>query len=50
MADLRARRGIEADVGDYKFVAPDNGVLSLAAEVLAKEAGKMRAEGKAQPE
>lgn len=23
-----ARRGIAADVGDYKFVAPDNGVLS----------------------
>src|SRR5206468_3383590 len=24
-----ARRGIAVDVGDYKFVAPDNGVLSL---------------------
>ena len=23
-----ARRGIAADIGDYKFVAPDNGVLS----------------------
>src|SRR5436190_10268839 len=25
-----ARRGIAADTGDYKFVAPDNGVLTLA--------------------
>ena len=25
-----ARRGIAADTGDYKFVAPDNGVLSVA--------------------
>src|SRR5438093_8402172 len=25
-----ARRGIAAEAGDYKFVAPDNGVLSLA--------------------
>ena len=25
-----ARRGIAADVGDYRFVAPDNGVLTLA--------------------
>src|SRR5207244_2039878 len=24
-----ARRGVAVDVGDYKFVAPDNGVLSL---------------------
>src|ERR687887_1548288 len=24
-----ARRGIAADTGDFKFVAPDNGVLSL---------------------
>ena len=27
-----ARRGIAADAGDYKFVAPDNGVLSLVVE------------------
>jgi S-adenosylmethionine hydrolase len=25
-----ARRGIAADTGDYKFVAPDNGVLTIA--------------------
>src|SRR4051812_43039816 len=25
-----ARRGIAADTGDYKFVAPDNGVLTVA--------------------
>src|SRR2546429_2683826 len=24
-----ARRGIAADMGDYRFVAPDNGVLSV---------------------
>src|SRR5205814_2728660 len=24
-----ARRGLAAEAGDYKFVAPDNGVLSL---------------------
>jgi S-adenosylmethionine hydrolase len=24
-----SRRGIVADVGDYRFVAPDNGVLTL---------------------
>src|SRR5205807_9780763 len=28
-----ARRGIAADAGDYKFVAPDNGVLSVVFEV-----------------
>jgi S-adenosyl-L-methionine hydrolase (adenosine-forming) len=27
-----ARRGIAADAGDYKFVAPDNGVLSLVTD------------------
>jgi S-adenosylmethionine hydrolase len=27
-----ARRGIAADLGDYKFVAPDNGVLSLVVD------------------
>ncbi|HEY7789310.1 MAG TPA: SAM-dependent chlorinase/fluorinase, partial [Vicinamibacterales bacterium] len=27
-----ARRGIAADAGDYKFVAPDNGVLTMALE------------------
>src|SRR5919206_456647 len=27
-----ARRGIAAEAGDYKFVAPDNGVLTLAPE------------------
>src|ERR687885_2586489 len=27
-----ARRGIAAEAGDYKFVAPDNGVLTLALE------------------
>jgi S-adenosylmethionine hydrolase len=27
-----ARRGIAADTGDYRFVAPDNGVLSLVEE------------------
>src|SRR6266853_3654136 len=27
-----ARRGIAAESGDYKFVAPDNGVLSSVAE------------------
>lgn len=27
-----ARRGIAADTGDYKFVAPDNGVLSLVTD------------------
>src|SRR5580704_16148067 len=24
-----SRRGIAADIGDYRFVAPDNGVLTL---------------------
>src|SRR5688572_29588437 len=27
-----ARRAIAADIGDYKFVAPDNGVLSLVVD------------------
>src|SRR5262245_64667315 len=32
-----ARRGIAADTGDYRFVAPDNGVLtSVLKEVPAK--------------
>ncbi len=26
-----ARRGIAAEAGDYRFVAPDNGVLTLVA-------------------
>ena len=30
-----ARRGIAADAGDYKFVAPDNGVLTMALEEVA---------------
>ena len=30
-----ARRGIAAESGDYKFVAPDNGVLTLVFEELA---------------
>src|SRR5437667_10097025 len=30
-----ARRGIAADTGDYKFVAPDNGVLTVVFEDTA---------------
>src|SRR4051794_25131480 len=29
-----ARRGLAADVGDYRFVAPDNGVLTLVLREL----------------
>jgi hypothetical protein len=29
-----ARRGIAAEVGDYRFVAPDNGVLTLVFEAM----------------
>src|SRR3979409_2284490 len=34
-----ARRGIAAEAGDYKFVAPDNGVLSVVFEETAPKRG-----------
>src|SRR5690242_10641465 len=30
-----ARRGVAAEAGEYRFVAPDNGVLSLVFDELA---------------
>src|SRR4051812_30808471 len=30
-----ARRAVAVDTGDYRFVAPDNGVLSLALQEIA---------------
>ena len=35
-----ARRGIAAEAGDYRFVAPDNGVLTAVLRETAAEAGR----------